>query len=182
MAARDWDAERGRQLVARTFGSPDGEGGRWEPAIQPRVRIAPSQLRVQRVFALTKAEVEILRKQLVVLNNAAQKIESARALNAKGSKQRAGHEARAAWGSVKPLISSYGQSKNTARLRIAKKLRVPFRTLERAGLDFGLAPTASVRMPARSTASEVSSAVCPACYLELSPVDRSVGRKRHEDC
>jgi hypothetical protein len=181
MTGRDWDAERGRHLLARTMGSPDGEGTRRDPSWQPRAQAPRTPLRVQRVFGFTKAEVEIVAKQLPALNRSATAIEAAQVQLARGSAKAAEKQARQAWAQVKSIAAGYGQSKRESRQCIARKIRRPFKALQSAGLDVGL-PAPARRSSGGSAPADAGSAVCGRCQLALTAADRARGAGVHIDC
>ncbi|MCA0329710.1 MAG: hypothetical protein LCI03_07370 [Actinobacteria bacterium] len=144
-----------------------------------QARRAP--LRVQRVFGFTKAEVEVLAKQLPALNRAAITIETAQVQLARGSTKAAEKQARQAWAQVKSLAAGYGQSKRESRQKIARKIRRPFTALQSSGLDIGLpAPVSAVAR--RSSPQPATGQVCPRCQLQLTAADTARGGTTHDDC
>lgn len=184
----NWDAERGRQLVARTYGSPDGEGARVDPSwVYGERERRPA--RIPALFGLTPQQAQAMQPHAAELARAGRHIREARKLARLNHLKKARAEAQQAWKLVRPIVGAQrGRNKKFNRA-VAAQLLAPFQRLAACGVDVGLAE--KDRPPAREGSGRAARAsaklsraapACVVCRLELSAVERAGRRDRHEHC
>lgn len=185
--AMNWDAENRRKRAAASYGSPDGEGARVDPAWVYQTGTA-KVVAVPALYRFTDQQKAVMQPHALALKAAAGHITAARKFQRANQLKKARAEAHQAWAIIRPLMKSQRATGKKQGRQIADLLLLPFQNLAQKGVDVGVpggpgtAPPARARGAAAQNAPAAKAASCAVCRLELTPADRAARRSRHADC
>lgn len=191
MARLDWEAERRRQVVARTRDEQDGEGVRQDPMLAGTSGRYPTPFRSPAVFRLNADQRRRMKGRGPAMRRAAARVTAVRELLAKGRREGLEDQAMAAWEEIKPSVIRLRNTGKTSDAAIAGRLVAPFADLQRKGIRIALNPEGEIPArpanlgPRKATSRSGKSrgpSVCSVCRLELTLADRAMRHARHEHC
>ena len=191
VARLDWEAERRRQVVARTRDEEDGEGVRPDPMLAGTSGRYPTPFRSPAVFRLNANQRRRMKGKGPAMRRAAARVTAVRELLAKGKREGLDDQVMAAWEEIKPSVIRLRKTGKTSDAAIAGRLVAPFADLQRKGIRIALNPedlrpsppaNPSPRKATVRSGNSRGPAVCSVCRLELTSADRARRRSRHEHC
>jgi hypothetical protein len=122
---RDWEAERGRQLLAATYGSTTGEGSRPAPASPAPASLPTIVVSVR----LSEADKKRLNGRDTQVAKAMPHLRSARLAVIAKEKRAARQQTQLAWSLLRPVVVALRRSGSPEDRRLAARLVKPVRAL-----------------------------------------------------